>query len=122
MLNRTRIWIVCFNVDKSAAVQFGKPSTLREDQCVTFSHRLPCLLAKLSCTSIVRKSHEWYNKSIYNHPVGHFPFESLHGFLSVTDLPMRTSMTSTSLLIRHFSALSTTSTKKCSRTPMYLMV
>src|SRR6266566_5835447 len=24
MLNRTRIWIVCFNVDKSAAVQFGK--------------------------------------------------------------------------------------------------
>jgi hypothetical protein len=48
MLNRTRIWIVCFNVDKSAAVQFGKSSTLREDQCVTFSHRLPCLLSKLS--------------------------------------------------------------------------
>ena len=41
MLNRTRTWIICFNIDKSAAVQFGKPSTLREDQCVTFSHRPP---------------------------------------------------------------------------------
>jgi hypothetical protein len=33
MLNRTRIWIICFNLDKSTATQFGKPSTLREDQC-----------------------------------------------------------------------------------------
>jgi hypothetical protein len=80
MLNRTRIWIVCFSIDKSAAVQFGKPSTLREDQCVTFFHRLPCLLAKFSWTSIVCKSHEWYKSSNFNHPVGHFPFESLHGF------------------------------------------
>lgn len=78
MLNRTRIWIICFNVDKSAAVQFGKQSTLREDQYVTFSH-LPCLLAKLSRTSIVLKSHDWYKSSIYNHPVGYFPFESLYG-------------------------------------------
>jgi hypothetical protein len=46
MLNRTRIWIICFNVDKSTATQFGKPSTLREDQCVTsFPDFLPCLLA-----------------------------------------------------------------------------
>jgi hypothetical protein len=49
MLNRTRIWIVCFNVDKSAAVQFGKQSTLSEDH-------------------IVRKSHDWYKSSTYNHP------------------------------------------------------
>ena len=31
MLNRTRIWIICFNLDKSTATQFGKPSTLKED-------------------------------------------------------------------------------------------
>ena len=31
MLNRTRIWINCFNLDKSTATQFGKPSTLKED-------------------------------------------------------------------------------------------
>jgi hypothetical protein len=49
MLNRTRIWIICFNVDKSTATQFGKPSTLREDH-------------------IVRKSHEWYKSSNFNHP------------------------------------------------------
>jgi hypothetical protein len=38
MLNRTQIWTVCFNVDESAAVQFGKQSILREDQCVPFSY------------------------------------------------------------------------------------
>ena len=31
MLNRTRIWINCFNIDKSTATQFGKPSTVKED-------------------------------------------------------------------------------------------
>jgi hypothetical protein len=31
MLNRTRIWIICFNLDKSTATQFGKPSTLKDD-------------------------------------------------------------------------------------------
>jgi hypothetical protein len=34
MLNRTRTWINCFNLDKSTATQFGKPSTLKEDKCV----------------------------------------------------------------------------------------
>jgi hypothetical protein len=47
MLNRTRIWIICFNVDKSSATQFGKLSTVKEDH-------------------IVRKSLEWYNSSNYN--------------------------------------------------------
>ncbi|KAI9508712.1 fungal-specific transcription factor domain-containing protein [Russula earlei] len=49
MLNRTRIWIICFNIDKSTATQFGKPSTLKED-------------------FIVRKSLEWYKSSPNNHP------------------------------------------------------
>ncbi|KAI9447292.1 hypothetical protein F5148DRAFT_1371274 [Russula earlei] len=49
MLNHTRIWIICFNIDKSTATQFGKPSTLKED-------------------FIVRKSLEWYKSSPNNHP------------------------------------------------------
>jgi hypothetical protein len=31
LMNRSRIWIICFNLDKSTARQFGKPSTLKED-------------------------------------------------------------------------------------------
>ena len=31
MLNHVRTWINCFNLDKSMATQFGKPSTLKED-------------------------------------------------------------------------------------------
>jgi Fungal specific transcription factor domain len=31
LMNRTRMWIICFNLDKSTATQFGKPSTLKED-------------------------------------------------------------------------------------------
>ncbi|KAF8264089.1 fungal-specific transcription factor domain-containing protein [Lactarius quietus] len=49
MLNRTRIWIICFNLDKSTATQFGKPSTLKEDY-------------------IMRHSLEWYKRSQFNHP------------------------------------------------------
>jgi hypothetical protein len=32
-MNRAQIWIICFNLDKSTATQFGpgKPSTLKED-------------------------------------------------------------------------------------------
>jgi hypothetical protein len=48
MLNRTRVWIICFNLDKSTATQFGKPSTLKEDY-------------------IMRHSMEWYKSSEYNH-------------------------------------------------------
>ncbi|KAH9018312.1 hypothetical protein EDB84DRAFT_1566471 [Lactarius hengduanensis] len=49
MLNRTRVWIICFNLDKSTAMQFGKPSTLKEDY-------------------IMRHSLEWYKASNHNHP------------------------------------------------------
>ncbi|KAJ3986547.1 putative fungal-specific transcription factor [Lentinula detonsa] len=49
MLNRTRVWMICFNLDRSTATQFGKPSTIKEDY-------------------IMRNSQEWYRKSKYNHP------------------------------------------------------
>ncbi|KAI0251644.1 fungal-specific transcription factor domain-containing protein [Lactifluus subvellereus] len=49
MLNRTRVWMICFNLDKSTATQFGKPSTLKEDY-------------------IMRNSLQWYQSSQYNHP------------------------------------------------------
>lgn len=32
MLNRTRVWMICFNLDRSTATQLGKPSTIKEDQ------------------------------------------------------------------------------------------
>ena len=31
MVNQTRVWILCFNLDRSTAAQFGKPSTIKED-------------------------------------------------------------------------------------------
>ena len=31
MLNRRRVWMICFNLDRSTATQFGKPSTIKED-------------------------------------------------------------------------------------------
>ena len=31
MVNQTRVWILCFNLDRSTASQFGKPSTIKED-------------------------------------------------------------------------------------------
>ncbi|KAI3605911.1 hypothetical protein WG66_012368 [Moniliophthora roreri] len=31
ILNRTRVWMMCFNLDRSTATQFGKPSTIKED-------------------------------------------------------------------------------------------
>ena len=40
MLNRMRTWINCFNLDKSTATQFGKPSTLKEDKCVVYGCRI----------------------------------------------------------------------------------
>ncbi|KAL0571546.1 hypothetical protein V5O48_010422 [Marasmius crinis-equi] len=47
MLNRTRVWMMCFNLDRSTAIQSGKPSTIKEDY-------------------IVRNSDDWYKKSQYN--------------------------------------------------------
>ncbi|KAI0084549.1 hypothetical protein BDY19DRAFT_970897 [Irpex rosettiformis] len=49
IMNRIRVWLNCYNLDKSTATQFGKPSTIKED-------------------FIVRKSDEWYRTSPYNHP------------------------------------------------------
>lgn len=48
-LNRTRVWLICFNLDRSTATQFGKPSTIKEDYTV-------------------RNSKDWFKKSPYNHP------------------------------------------------------
>jgi len=52
LLNRTRTWLICFNLDRSCATQFGKPPTIRED-------------------SITRNSSLWWKKSEFklaNHP------------------------------------------------------
>jgi hypothetical protein len=48
ILNRTRVWLICFNLDRSTATQFGKPSTIKEDY-------------------VVRHGADWYKKSPYNH-------------------------------------------------------
>ncbi|KAF8966133.1 fungal-specific transcription factor domain-containing protein [Flammula alnicola] len=47
ILNKTRVWMICFNLDRSTATQFGKPSTIKEDY-------------------IVRNAKDWYKKSQYN--------------------------------------------------------
>ncbi|KAJ7348619.1 fungal-specific transcription factor domain-containing protein [Mycena albidolilacea] len=47
-LNRTRVWMICFNLDRTMATQFGKPPTIKEDY-------------------ILRHGNEdWYKKSPYN--------------------------------------------------------
>jgi hypothetical protein len=46
MLNRTRVWMICFNLDRSTATQFGKPSTIKDDY-------------------ITRNSADWYKGSQY---------------------------------------------------------
>ncbi|KIJ62383.1 hypothetical protein HYDPIDRAFT_30354 [Hydnomerulius pinastri MD-312] len=46
MLNRTRVWMICFNLDRSTATQFGKPTTIKEDY-------------------ITRNSADWYKQSQY---------------------------------------------------------
>ncbi|KAH8109643.1 fungal-specific transcription factor domain-containing protein [Phellopilus nigrolimitatus] len=48
VLNRTRVWMICFNLDRSTATQFGKPSTIKEDY-------------------IIRNSKDWYRRSPLNH-------------------------------------------------------
>lgn len=34
IMNKTRVWMICFNLDRSTATQFGKPFTIKEDQLV----------------------------------------------------------------------------------------
>jgi hypothetical protein len=31
LLNRTRVWMICFNLDRSSATQYGKPPTIKAD-------------------------------------------------------------------------------------------
>jgi len=31
ILNRTRVWMNCCNLDRSTATQFGKPATIKDD-------------------------------------------------------------------------------------------
>ncbi|KAJ8522831.1 hypothetical protein ONZ45_g676 [Pleurotus djamor] len=49
IMNKTRVWMICFNLDRSTGTQFGKPFTIKEDH-------------------IMRNSKEWYKSSPYNHP------------------------------------------------------
>ncbi|KZT35974.1 hypothetical protein SISSUDRAFT_1050554 [Sistotremastrum suecicum HHB10207 ss-3] len=49
LLNRTRTWLICFNLDRSTSTQFGKPFTIKED-------------------FIVRGANNWYRSNQYNHP------------------------------------------------------
>ncbi|KAI0755619.1 hypothetical protein C8Q74DRAFT_1210774 [Fomes fomentarius] len=37
MINQTRVWMLCFNLDRSTAAQFGKPSTIKEDYTIRHS-------------------------------------------------------------------------------------
>ncbi|KAJ6632448.1 hypothetical protein B0H10DRAFT_1771021 [Mycena sp. CBHHK59/15] len=48
LLNRTRVWMICFNLDRSTATQFGKPSTIKEDYILRHGNK------------------DWYKKSPYN--------------------------------------------------------
>ncbi|VDC02079.1 unnamed protein product [Peniophora sp. CBMAI 1063] len=63
--NRTRVWIICYNLDQSTATLFGKPSTLKEDQ-------------------IVREGHQWYNCSPNSDPfdIHLVAYSSLMGVLT----------------------------------------
>ena len=47
-LNRTRVWMICFNLDRSTATQFGKPITIKEDFAM-------------------RNHKDWHLRSQYNH-------------------------------------------------------
>ncbi|KAI0922432.1 hypothetical protein AcV7_005968 [Taiwanofungus camphoratus] len=49
ILNQSRLWLICHNLDRSMATQFGKPSTIKEDY-------------------IIRNSENWYKQSPCNHP------------------------------------------------------
>lgn len=48
--NRTRIWINCYNLDRSTSTQFGKPSTIKEDY-------------------VARNSKFWYRGTSFNYDI-----------------------------------------------------
>ena len=70
LINRTRVWMICFNLDRSTATQFGKPATIKEDLFVS-----GMLSSEFRETdgrprhSINRNADDWYKRSKYNHPV-----------------------------------------------------
>lgn len=74
ILNRRRVWMICFNLDRSTATQFGKPSTIKEDYIMRNStewyksqYKLSYdihLCAHSALLQIVAKSHE----EIFNDP------------------------------------------------------
>ncbi|KAG8715199.1 hypothetical protein FRC09_016829 [Ceratobasidium sp. 395] len=47
VLNRTRTWLICFNLDRALATKLGRPTTIPEDY-------------------IVRHSREWWRRSRFN--------------------------------------------------------
>ncbi|KAG8820410.1 hypothetical protein FRC17_010157 [Serendipita sp. 399] len=49
ILNRTRTWLICYNMDRSSSAQLGKPMTIHEN-------------------FIIKDSALWYQRSAYNHP------------------------------------------------------
>ncbi|CDO69738.1 hypothetical protein BN946_scf184697.g10 [Trametes cinnabarina] len=49
MVNQTRVWLLCYNLDRSTATQFGKPATIKEDYTI-------------------RHSSDWYKSSRMNSP------------------------------------------------------
>ncbi|KAI0643341.1 fungal-specific transcription factor domain-containing protein [Trametes meyenii] len=49
MVNQSRVWLLCYNLDRSTATQFGKPATIKEDYTI-------------------RNSAEWYKRSPMNSP------------------------------------------------------
>ncbi|KAF7368188.1 hypothetical protein MVEN_00137900 [Mycena venus] len=48
LLNRTRVWMVCFTLDRLVATQFGKPATIKEDYILQHG------------------GDDWYKESPYN--------------------------------------------------------
>ncbi|KAH9914369.1 uncharacterized protein BXZ73DRAFT_55048 [Epithele typhae] len=50
MVNQARVWMLCFNLDRSTSAQFGKPSTIHEDY-------------------LIRHSADWYKSSRMNSPL-----------------------------------------------------
>ncbi|KAI0370732.1 hypothetical protein BV20DRAFT_943680 [Pilatotrama ljubarskyi] len=49
LVNQQRVWLLCYNVDRSTATQFGKPATIKEDYTI-------------------RNSADWYKRSRMNTP------------------------------------------------------
>jgi hypothetical protein len=94
MLNRARVWMICFNIDRSTATQFGKPSTIKEDY-------------------ITRHSADWYKQSRFRDKVCSdisFCFWGADQFCE--------SLTSTSVLTQRFFGSWAGSTTISSQTPI----